>query len=142
MQFQRRSGTRRGLPVAAVVGSAGAAPSGAKFPHAGYDAKGSCFASARPGGTIDLRLVSPISTPDAWLLLGLSASLGGPVNVMTWSGGVPAPVGTIDLSTTSKTRDYLLPLSQRSLDHVELSVETPGENICVSSIDVGTFSPS
>ena len=142
VRFQRLSGTPLGLPVAAIVGSAGADPRRAQFPSAARGADGSCFTSAQPGGTIDLQLVSPISTPDAWLLVGLTTSLGGTVNVLTWSAGVPASVGTIDLSTTSQSRDYLLPLSQRSVDHVELSAETAGENICVSSIDVGTFSPS
>jgi len=144
LRFQRRSGTPQGLPVTAVVGSAGATPIRAKFRrvanHLGV-VDGSCFSSAQPGGTIDVRLTSPLSTPDAWLLVGLTTSPGGTVNVLTWSNGVAASVGTIDLASTGGTRNYLLPLSPRSMDQVELSAETSGEDLCVSSIDVGTFSP-
>ena len=49
-------------------------------------------------------------------------------------------VGTINLAPGSERTDYLLPLSQRTLDQVSLSAETVGEDLCVSSIDVGTFS--
>jgi hypothetical protein len=145
MRFQRTSGTSRGLPVAAVVGSSGATPTRATSrPVASHlaVADGPCFSSTRPGGTIHVRLVSPLSTPDAWLLVRLTSSSGGSVKASTASNGVPAPVGTIDLATASQTNDYLLPLSQRTFDQVELSAATAGQDLCVSSIDVGTFSPS
>ncbi len=136
VQMQFHGSSTSGLPIAAVVGSAGFATSH----HAA--AGGSCFASTRPGGTIDVRLASPLSTPDAWLLVGLTSASGGSVNLSTVSDGAAAPVGTIDMASTSKTTDYLLPLSQRTLDEVELSAQTAGQDVCVSSIDVGTFSPS
>ena len=138
IRFQRTSGSSLGLPIASVNGTPGAA-STAK-PAAVAD--GSCFTSTRPGGAIDVRLVSPVSTPGAWLLVGLAAPSGGSVTVATLSNGQPALVGTIDLAAGSRTDDYLLPLSQRSFGQVELSAAMAGDVLCVSSIDVGTFSPS
>ncbi len=144
IRLQRRSDTSRGLPVASVVGRSGASPTGLNSrPVANHPAAaGSCFSSTRPGSKIDVRLVSPLSTPDARLLVGLKTTSGGSVNVSTVSDGMPAPVGTIILATTSKIDDYLLPLSARTFDQVQLSVETAGQELCVSSIDVATFSPS
>ncbi len=145
MRFLRRSDTSRGLPVARVVGSSGATPTRGTFrPVASYPAAsdGRCFTSTRSGGTIDVRLVSPVITPDAWVLIGMTSSSGGSVNVSTTSNGGSAPVGIVGLATASKTNDYLLPLSQRTLDQVVLSAGTAAEDLCVSSIDVGSFSPS
>ena len=138
IRFQRASGSSRGLPIASVSGTPSAAPT-AK-PVAVAD--GSCFTSTRIGGGIDIRLVSPVSTPDAWLLVGLAAPSGGSVTVATLSNGQPALVGTIDLAAGRRTDDYLLPLSQRSFDGVELSGVMAGDDLCVSSIDVGTVLPS
>jgi hypothetical protein len=135
--FHRTSGSSRGLPVAAVIGSSGAHPAPAL---AGADEQ--CFTSTRPGGTINIRLVSPLTTPAAWLLLGLSARSGGSVTVSTLDSGAPAPTGTLDLKSSGDIQNYLLPLSPRSLDQVELSAATAGTDVCVSSVDVGTFSPS
>jgi hypothetical protein len=144
MQFHSTSGTSLGLPIAAVVGSAGVTPSDALSRSVANDAVAhrSCFTSARPGGTIDVRLVSPLSTSDAWLVVGLTVLSGESVNLSTVSNGAAAPVGTIDVGSPNKTTDYLLPLSQRTFDQVELSAVTAGEDLCVSSIDVGTFSNS
>jgi hypothetical protein len=145
LRFQRTPGTSRGLPLAAVVGTSGATPTRA-IPRrvAGHlaTADGHCFTSIRPGGTIDVRLVSPLSTSDTWVVVGLTSSSGGSVNVSTVSNGVHVPVGGIGLAPASKTIDYLVPLSQRILDEVDLAAETAGEDLCVTSIDVGAFSAS
>ena len=86
--------------------------------------------------------MSPVSAANAWLLVGLTASSGGTVKVMTLSDGMPVSIGTIDLATNGGNRDYLLPVSQQSVDGVALTAETVGQDLCVSSIDVGTFSPT
>lgn len=136
-RFLRRSGTSVGLPVAAVVTGNTVATSTAH--PLGVPA---CSTIARPGGTMSVQLVSPLVTGDAWLLVGLRSSSGGSVNVSTVSDGVLAPVGSIDLAAGTESNDYLLPLSQRTFGQVQLTTETAGEDLCVSSIDVGSFSTS
>ena len=63
VQFRRASGTSRGLPVSAVVGSSGATPITATSrgpAHLCCDGW-LVLSSARPGGRIDVRLVSPVN---------------------------------------------------------------------------------
>jgi hypothetical protein len=138
-KFLRSSGTSLGLPIAAVVGISGVTVSGA--PRRAV-ADHPCFSSTRPGGTIDVRLVSPLTSSDAWLLIGLTSSSGGTVNVSTVNNGVSGLLGSIDLAASSKPNFYLLPLSPQTLDQVEISALAIGENMCISSVDVGRFSPS
>ena len=145
VRFQRASGTSRGLPISVVVGSSGVKPMPAtsRTPaHRSEVTGGSCYSSSRTGGRIDVRLVSPVNASSSWLLVRLSTSSGGSVNVSTLSGGTSTVVGAIDLAPGSGPTSYLLPLSQRALDQVRLSTETVGQDLCVSSIDVGTFSTS
>jgi hypothetical protein len=138
MRFHRTSGTSSGLPVANVVASSGAK---ATADHVtGGD--GRCFTSTQLGGTIDIRLVSPLTTPEAWLLVGLTTSSGGSLSVSTLNSGEATLVGTIDSATTSSSNDYVLPVSKRTFDTVELSAGTAGQHVCISSIDAGTFSAS
>jgi hypothetical protein len=141
-RFLRRSGSSRGLAVASVVAGTGATRNGTTSRLVGRHsvvADRACFAATEPGEKIKIRLASPLSTRDAWLVLGFTSSSSGSVNVSTVSNGVPAPVGSISFTSANSPHDYLLPLSKRTLDEVELSGGTAGENLCVSSIDVGSF---
>ncbi len=139
MRFHRTSGMSIGLPVADVVAGAGAKSTA----DHGTGGVGRCATSSRPGGTIDVRLVSPLTPSDeAWLLVGLTSSSGAPLTVSTLNGGETTLVGTIDPVTSSTSHDYVLPLSQGTFDTVELSAATAGQHVCISSIDAGTFSAS
>ncbi len=138
-EFLRSSGRSLGLPIAAVVGGPGVTVSGAP-PRAVVDHR--CFSSTRPGGTIGVRLVSPLTSPEAWLLIGLTSASGGTVNVSTVNNGVPGLLGSIDLVASRKPILYLLPSPPQTLDQVDISPVAIGENMCVSSVDVGRFSTS
>ena len=138
MSFHRSSATSSGLPVADVVPGSGAKSSASH--NAGGD--GRCFNSTQAGGTIDVRLVSPITIPTAWLLLGMTTSSGGQWNVSTLNNGESTSVGTTDPATTSSSSDYVLPVSSRTFDTVQLSAASAGQRLCISSIDTGTFSAS
>lgn len=138
VHFLRTSGASQGLPVAAIVGPSGATRTATNLGAA----EGTCFAVTRPGGTISIRLVSPLTTSDAWMLLGLTSSSAGSINVSTISNAAPATVGTIYSAAATKSTDYLLPLSRRTFDQVQLSAASVKGNLCVSTVDVGTFSTS
>ena len=137
--IRRTSGMSIGLPVADVVAGSGAKSTA----DHGTGGVGRCATSSRPGGTIDVRLVSPLTPSDeAWLLVGLTSSSGAPLTVSTLNGGETTLVGTIDPVTSSTSHDYVLPLSQGTFDTAELSAATAGQHVCISSIDAGTFSAS
>ena len=139
MRFVRNSGTSQGLPISVIIGTSGATPTEDRL----FGAAATCFTAARPGSTISIRLASSVSTPNAWLLVGVGSSEPSSIEVSTASGGVPSPVGTITLPAAMRmTSDYVLPLSARTLDQVQLSVATPTADVCVSSVDVGNFQPS
>jgi hypothetical protein len=138
MRFLRRSGTVQGLPISAMIGTSGAVRTGDGL----VGAAAACFSATRPGSTISVRLASSVSTPDAWLLVGVGSSAPSSINVSTASNGVPSPVGTINPPAAMRNSDYVLPLSARTMDQVQLSVATPTAKVCVSSVDVGDFLPA
>lgn len=137
VQFHRTSGTPEGLPVARVVED-----SGATLATNETVGGGGCFTSTQPGGTITVRLSSPLIAARGWLLIGFSAVPGGTLNVSTLDGEEVTAVGTINPAATRHGQDYILPLSLRTFDAIELSAATVGQHICFSSVDTGTFSGS
>ena len=141
VKFQRLSGTQRGLPIAGFTTGRGVVQS--QGPANIAKAGGRCFAVGHSGMTVDVGLESPVSTPGAaWLLVGMASSSNGVVDVSTLSNGVQASAGSIDVTAGARPDDYLLPLSQRRLDGLQIIDGTAGQSICISSVDVGTFSSS
>ena len=141
VKFERLSGTPRGLPIAGFTTGPEVRQSqgSAKIAEAG----GRCFAVGHSGVTVDVRLASIVSTPDAaWLVVGLTSSSNGAVDVSTLSNGVQTGAGAINMTAGAASGDYLLPLSQRRLDGLQIIDGTAGQSLCITSVDVGSFSAS
>ena len=140
-QFESLSGSPRGLAIAGFTTGPEVreAATSAKFADAG----GRCFAVGHAGATVDVQLASSLSTSGtAWLLVGLTSSSNGSVAVSTLSDGGRAGVGAIDVAAGARSDGYLLPLSQQRLDGLQIIDGNPGQTLCISSVDVGTLSPS
>ncbi len=138
VNFQRLSGTPRGLPIAGFT----TAPR-VRQSEESTGAGGRCFAVGHSGATVDVRLSSPLSPPRAaWLLVGLTSSSNGSVDVSTLSKGVQASAGVIDVKAGARSGSYLLRLAQQRLDGLQIIDGTAGQTLCISSVDVGILSPS
>ena len=135
IRFERISGSREGLPIRSVVGSSGATPA-PSTPRG----TGRCFRIGPTGAVVHILLSSHLDTPSAWLVLELDSSPGGVVIVSTLKSGVPQSVGAVDVTSSPRIRNYLLPLSKRTLDQVDVFSGTAGANVCVGAVDVGMLS--